>query len=245
VLRYRPEPYYGTHVMLHVRDARAGREFLRRLIPHVDSAAGSWQAGEPWMAVAMTYSGLAALGAPEDALQSFPEPFRVGMAARADTLLDVGDNDPRHRDAEFAGGLIHIGVSVFSGSVDTWRRTMESARRHSRADAGRPGARRGPAAKQRLHLCRRPERPPGAAGLAHAADEPARHQDGAARRREPPPPHPAQHDLRRALALFTIPHEPVRRRIHGIETFNVLRGGEYFLMPSLSALRWLGNLEER
>jgi deferrochelatase/peroxidase EfeB len=27
-------------------------------------------------------------------------------------------------------------------------------------------------------------------------------------------------------ATFTIPKEPVRRRIHGIETFNVLRGGE-------------------
>ena len=43
-------------------------------------------------------------------------------------------------------------------------------------------------------------------------------------------------------AVFTIPQEPVRRRIHGIDTFNVLRGGEYFFMPSLSALRWLGNL---
>jgi uncharacterized protein YbjT (DUF2867 family) len=32
----------------------------------------------------------------------------------------------------------------------------------------------------------------------------------------------------------------VRRRIHGIETFNVLRGGEYFFLPSLSALRRLG-----
>ncbi len=38
----------------------------------------------------------------------------------------------------------------------------------------------------------------------------------------------------------TIPQEPVRRRIHGIETFNVLRGGEYFFLPSLSALKWLG-----
>jgi len=43
-------------------------------------------------------------------------------------------------------------------------------------------------------------------------------------------------------ASFTIPKEPVRRRVHGIETFNVLRGGEYFFMPSLSALRWLGEL---
>jgi hypothetical protein len=45
-------------------------------------------------------------------------------------------------------------------------------------------------------------------------------------------------------ATFTIPREPVRRRIHGINTFNVLRGGDYFFMPSLSALRWLGGLGE-
>jgi len=43
-------------------------------------------------------------------------------------------------------------------------------------------------------------------------------------------------------ATFTIPREPVRHRIHDIQTFNMLRGGEYFFMPSLSALRWIGNL---
>ena len=43
-------------------------------------------------------------------------------------------------------------------------------------------------------------------------------------------------------ATFTIPKEPVRRRIHGIQTFNVLRGGEYLFMPSLSALRWIADL---
>jgi Dyp-type peroxidase family len=43
-------------------------------------------------------------------------------------------------------------------------------------------------------------------------------------------------------AAFTIPKQPVRRRLRGIETFNVLRGGEYFFMPSLSALKWLGEL---
>ncbi len=43
-------------------------------------------------------------------------------------------------------------------------------------------------------------------------------------------------------ATFTIPKEPVRRRVHGIDTFNVLRGGEYFFMPSLSALKWLAEL---
>jgi deferrochelatase/peroxidase EfeB len=44
-------------------------------------------------------------------------------------------------------------------------------------------------------------------------------------------------------ATFTVPKEPVRRRLRGIETFNVLRGGEYFFMPSISALNWLANLE--
>ena len=44
-------------------------------------------------------------------------------------------------------------------------------------------------------------------------------------------------------ATFTIPRKPARRRIHGIQTFNVLKGGEYFFMPSLSALNWLANVE--
>jgi deferrochelatase/peroxidase EfeB len=44
-------------------------------------------------------------------------------------------------------------------------------------------------------------------------------------------------------ATFTIPKAPVRRRIHGIDTFNVLRGGEYLFMPSLSALKWLAELK--
>jgi Dyp-type peroxidase family len=128
VLRYRPEPYYGTHVMLHIDDARAGREFLRRLAPYVDSAADWWQAAKPWIAVAITYAGLEALGVPEDSLQSFPEAFQVGMAARADELLDHGDNDPKNWDAPFGTGQVHIGVSVFSGSEETWRSAMAVAR---------------------------------------------------------------------------------------------------------------------
>lgn len=128
VLRYRPEPYYGTHVMVHLEDAQAGREFLRRLIPHVDSAADWWQAGESWISVAISYAGLAALGVPEDSLASFPETLRAGMAARAGQLLDYGENDPEHWDAPFGSGLIHIGVSVFSDSESAWRRIMEMAR---------------------------------------------------------------------------------------------------------------------
>lgn len=39
---------------------------------------------------------------------------------------------------------------------------------------------------------------------------------------------------------FTLPEEPVRRRVSGVSTFNRLRGGEYMFMPSLPALEWIG-----
>jgi len=128
VLRYRPEPYYGTHVMLHVAHARAGREFLRRLTPHVDSASDWWQAGQPWISVAISYPGLVALGVPQDSLDTFPEAFRAGMAARAGQLRDDGDNAPAHWDAPFGSGQVHIGVSIFSDSKQAWHQTMAMAR---------------------------------------------------------------------------------------------------------------------
>src|SRR5262249_5689351 len=125
VLRYRPEPYYGTHVMLHVENAQAGREFVRRLTPYVDSAAEWWQAGEAWISVAISYPGLVALGVPQDSLHSFPEAFRMGMAARADELRDYGPNDPKNWEKPYGTGEIHFGVSVFSDSEQKWHRTME------------------------------------------------------------------------------------------------------------------------
>ena len=84
VLRPRPAPYFGSHVLLRVDEPVAGRELFRRLIPHIDSADGWWSAANPWLSVGISYAGLKALGLPEDSLQSFPEAFRQGMAARAE-----------------------------------------------------------------------------------------------------------------------------------------------------------------
>jgi Dyp-type peroxidase family len=41
---------------------------------------------------------------------------------------------------------------------------------------------------------------------------------------------------------FTIPQQPIRRRLQGLPAFVVNRGGEYCFMPSLPALRWLADL---
>ena len=42
---------------------------------------------------------------------------------------------------------------------------------------------------------------------------------------------------------FDIPKRPLRMRLKGLPRFVVTRGGEYCFLPSLRALRWLGELE--
>jgi Dyp-type peroxidase family len=136
VLRPRPAPYFGTHVILRIEDARAGRELLRRLTPHVDSAATWWSAANPWLSVGISYTGLEALGVPRDSLDSFPEPFRVAMAARARQLGDEGLNDPKHWEPPFGTGGIHIGLSAFSSSEEQRRRVLATARDHYESLSG-------------------------------------------------------------------------------------------------------------
>jgi Dyp-type peroxidase family len=128
VLRQRPAPYFGAHVLLRVDDARAGRELLRRLTPHVDSAASWWNVAGPWLSVGVSYAGLQALGVPADSLQSFPEAFRVGMAARARQLRDEGVNDPQNWQPPFGTGEVHIGLQAFSDSEEKRRRILAFAR---------------------------------------------------------------------------------------------------------------------
>jgi deferrochelatase/peroxidase EfeB len=38
---------------------------------------------------------------------------------------------------------------------------------------------------------------------------------------------------------FTIPKRPIRRKIAGLPAFTTVRGGAYFFLPGLRALRWL------
>jgi Dyp-type peroxidase family len=42
---------------------------------------------------------------------------------------------------------------------------------------------------------------------------------------------------------FTIPQQPIRRRLQAMPPFVVTRGGEYCFAPGLRALRWLGELD--
>jgi Dyp-type peroxidase family len=125
VLRPRPEPYFGTHFLLRIDNAAAGREVLRKIQPHIASAANWWRAGDAWASVALTYAGLEALEIPQDSLRSFPESFRQGMASRATQLADVGANDPEHWEQPFGSRDFHLGVSIFSDSIPKWHKTRD------------------------------------------------------------------------------------------------------------------------
>src|SRR5215469_2359066 len=136
VLRLRPAPYFGSHVALRIDDAHAGRELLRRLAPHVDSAANWWKPADAWLSVAISYAGLEALGLPQSSLESFPEEFRVGMAARSRELRDEGVNDPKNWEPLFGKGQIHIALNAFSDSEEKWRRVVAMAREQCEGLAG-------------------------------------------------------------------------------------------------------------
>lgn len=43
--------------------------------------------------------------------------------------------------------------------------------------------------------------------------------------------------------MFTIPDKPLRRRMKELPSFSVTKGGEYFFVPSMTALRWMAELD--
>ena len=102
---------------------------LRRIIPHVAPAVDWWVPSIPaWMGIAFTYHGLKALGLPKASLDSFPEEFRQGMAARAANLNDVGDNAPTNWEYPFGTADMHIGLSIFSRDVQSLEAVLEQVR---------------------------------------------------------------------------------------------------------------------
>ena len=78
-LHGRPSPYVGVHILLRIDDRRAGREFLRGVIPALAPAANPADPDpQAWVTAALTFQGLKALGVPQDSLDSFPPEVPAG-----------------------------------------------------------------------------------------------------------------------------------------------------------------------
>jgi deferrochelatase/peroxidase EfeB len=133
VLRPRPSPYRGEYVLLRVDDARQGREMLRRIIPNVAPADDWWLPTLPgWLGIAFTYQGLKALGVPPASLDSFPQEFREGMAARAPILNDVGDSAPANWEYPFGTVDMHVALAIYAKDDDSLKMVLERARESPR-----------------------------------------------------------------------------------------------------------------
>ncbi len=117
ILLTRTPAMTGRYEFLSFDDPAGGRAWLSELIPRVDSAAAakeSMDATKRWITLAFTWNGLRALGVPEDALATFPEAFRQGMAARADVLGDTGRNHPDNWVGGLAGDDLHAIAILFA-----------------------------------------------------------------------------------------------------------------------------------
>ncbi len=136
-LHERPSPYVGTYLLLRIDDRAAGRELVRRLLPLVDSGRPSSDpAHDAWITVAFTYAGLAALGVPQESLDSFAPEFRQGMAARAAELGDVGASSPTNWEAPLGTSDVHVAIAALSPDAARLEMVLDKARRAHEALAG-------------------------------------------------------------------------------------------------------------
>jgi Dyp-type peroxidase family len=128
-LHERPSPYVGTYLLLRIDDRTAGRSLVRRLLPLVDSGrTSSLPEHGAWITVAFTYSGLKALGVPQESLDSFAPEFQQGMAARAAELGDIGESDPRNWEEPLGSSDVHVAVAVLSPDAARLEAVAERAR---------------------------------------------------------------------------------------------------------------------
>jgi Dyp-type peroxidase family len=125
ILLTRTPAMTGRYEFLSFDYAAGGRAWLTELLGRVQSAAdvrATMDSSERWITLAFTWSGLRALGVPEQSLATFPEEFRDGMAARADILGDTGANHPDNWVGDLAGDDLHAIAILFARTDAEHRR---------------------------------------------------------------------------------------------------------------------------
>ncbi|HEX5142892.1 MAG TPA: peroxidase [Mycobacterium sp.] len=127
ILLTRTPAMTGRYEFLSFDTAPAGRAWLSELVDRTQSAAdatATMDESRRWITLAFTWTGLRALGVPEDALATFPDEFREGMAARADILGDTGANAPEHWVGGLAGDDLHAIAILFARDDEEHRRCI-------------------------------------------------------------------------------------------------------------------------
>jgi Dyp-type peroxidase family len=116
----RPRAMAARYGFLSFRQREQGRAWLSGIIDRVGRGRGGDSGGpldSRWVTVAFTWNGLRALGVDRASLETFPEEFRQGMAARAAILGDTGANHPDHWVGGLASPDLHALVILFARDI--------------------------------------------------------------------------------------------------------------------------------
>jgi Dyp-type peroxidase family len=128
---------FGVHLLMRITDETATRLWLGSIGGRITTVSAVDAQPQHAINIGLSWQGLKALGMPESSLQSFPEAFGQGMAARAARLGDVGDSAPERWDAPFGSRDVHILVTV-SAVTEESRATEEQRLLSGLASPGSP-----------------------------------------------------------------------------------------------------------
>src|SRR3954467_7871690 len=123
----RPKAAIAQYNFITFRTAEAGRQWVKVMTEIVGTAKNIMASTEfeaRWVTVAFTFNGLRKLGLDEASLATFPEPFKQGMAARAQMLGDTGENHPDNWEDKITSPDLHAVVILFARSRDEYDRCL-------------------------------------------------------------------------------------------------------------------------
>jgi deferrochelatase/peroxidase EfeB len=120
----------ARYEFLSFNDAPTGKRWLCGIIDKVGTAStvGKESPDARWVTIAFTWHGLRALGVDDDALDTFPDEFRQGMAERAELLGITGASHPDRWDPALLTPAFHAIVILFArDAAERDRATREHA----------------------------------------------------------------------------------------------------------------------
>ena len=114
----RPHATIAQYNFITFRDAEGGRKWVNALLTTVGTAKVNFSKLKPticvglaWLLLLMVFANLALM---KIRWHTFPEPFRQGMAARAQMLGDTGINHPDNWEDNITSEDLHAVVILFA-----------------------------------------------------------------------------------------------------------------------------------